>query len=692
MSFDTILKINNETVVDSFSPIRITEEYPTLKWEFDATDRISVDVNQGIATGQGEYSQSIYEIRISTSSFNLGNDLFTGNMVQTGLVNSQELFWRYSGRSLDRGITYYGQVAVIDEANKNSGWKAFSFYYNSLPYVSNISISPNVPSVVDDLQLNYDFFDDDGDLESGSKIRWFKNGIYQRFFDNSTTILSSYLQSNDIWNADIYPSDGYEFGVRATSIYVQVSKTAVTMSDLKILPSYPNENDILKADYVASDAKEQENVSIRWYINDVLISSLNDEKYIKPSVQESDIIRFEVKNENSGKYVSSADVEIVSSKFIVKNIIIDGSVEPLDVSSISPLVQWKNYIPTGKEINYISIKIGTFYESDNIYSTTLSYNANSFTIPHDLLENGRDYYVSISASDTTSFDNYSSSHFRIAGSRWERDVSNSTGWTLETIFVAEDDGEDIDYHVMRINDGSKFAEIRIYKTKISLISLSEIEYSYSNSNSNVLTVAGKNDDIKIYLNKKLVIDGEGIFTQTSNIKRLELGAYSSKNFTIKYKYFFYTTSGYFLPGTSTEYLNLQFHTFMEFEDNEIVALRGYVGGKYIFGVNPDNTSESSSIYALKGGEDIYSSTVPRTFSPINDINKSPDGNITVCAHSKGVSVIKGYVIDNFNNELIFYNNNAAKDNWPNDNKWELVKTIRTAANYFNDEGFNINTL
>ena len=58
--------------------------------------------------------------------------------------------------------------------------------------------------------------------------------------------MSSYLQSNDIWNADIYPSDGYEFGVRTTSIYVQVSKTSVTISDLKILPSYPNENDILK--------------------------------------------------------------------------------------------------------------------------------------------------------------------------------------------------------------------------------------------------------------------------------------------------------------------------------------------------------------------------------------------------------------------------------------------------------------
>ena len=70
-------------------------------------------------------------------------------------------------------------------------------------------------------------------------------------------------------------------------------------------------------------------------------------------------------------------------------------------------------------------------------------------------------------SETETFTKYETSNFRVRGSRWEEDVSNSTGWTIDTMFVipAEIDGE---YQSIRINDGSKFAEVRLYNDKISL--------------------------------------------------------------------------------------------------------------------------------------------------------------------------------------------------------------------------------
>lgn len=698
MSLELSLKLNNQTVSDYTSSIRIISEFPTLNWEFDFTDRAIVDASTGIVSDGGGFAQQSYEIRIANSFTNIGTDAFVGNMFQGGVVSGQESFWRYSGTALVRGANYWGQARATDNADRQSEWSTFSFAYNSLPYVSNVYITPSSPSVTDNLILNYTFYDSDSDLESGTKIRWFKNGVHQKQFDDAIIIDAFNLQNRDIWNADIYPSDGYEYGARETSPHVIITKTAIEVSDVSILPANPNPDDILKANFLLSNEFEQENVLIRWYVNNFLLSDFNDEQYVSLPVVEGDEVRFEVKHIESGIYVSSATEEIVASDFIISNMIVDGKVDSLEISSTTPLIQWNTFIPDGKTVGYISIKIGTFFEADNIYSTILAYDGDSFTIPSNLLNKGGDYYVSIAASDTQTFSKYTTGHFRVKGSRWEESVSNSTGWTLETFFsippLVEDETE-TDYQVIRINDGTKFAEIRLYISKIVLISGRRIEYdNVSAFGASSLNIAGKNDNIKIYLNKELIINGEGIFTQISNIKRLELGSSASETFTVRYKYLFYTTSGYYLPGSSSEYANIQFHTYMEFEDNEVVALNSYTGGQYVFGLNPDNDTESSSIYAIVPGESSVSCpTVARTFSPINNINKSPDGRVTAYAHAKGVTIMRGYIINPFNHELVFVD---ANDNLyttpPTESGWELVSNTNFTAAYFDSNGLNINTL
>jgi hypothetical protein len=357
-------------------------------------------------------------------------------------------------------------------------------------------------------------------------------------------------------------------------------------------------------------------------------------------------------------------------------------------------VQWEDYVPNNKQVNYVSIKIGTFFEADNIYSTVLSGDRRSFSIPVNVLTKGRDYYISIAESDSQTFDNYTTSHFRVVGSRWEENVSNTIGWTIETLFVVRATEESNEYQVIRIHDGEKFAEIRIYNNKITLISGSILEYSINTTTTTVLTIAGKNDDIMIYLNRSLIIDGTGLFTQVSTEKILEIGAFSEEStLTVNYKYIFYTTSGYFLPFVSSEYSNLQFHDYLTFEDNEIISLQSYTGGKYIFGVNPDNENDNSSIYSLGAGNVSNAITVPRTYAPINKISKSPDGKITVCAHAKGATIITGYLINTFNNELVFVDENGNLDETlPTSNGWELVKNTNYDVIYFDNDGFNINTI
>ena len=60
------------------------------------------------------------------------------------------------------------------------------------------------------------------------------------------------------------------------------------------------------------------------------------------------------------------------------------------------------------------------------------------------------------------------------------------------------------------------------------------------------------------------------------------------------------------------------------KSNEVVALQGYIGGKYVFGLNSDNESESSTIYSIGPGDVTKTGTIARTYSTIINIIKSPD--------------------------------------------------------------------
>lgn len=693
MSFQLTLKLNNQLVTDHTSSIRILNSYPTWSWEFDTIDKVSIDATTGVIADVGDLIQVSYEMEISTSDFGIGTSSFVGDVSRTGTVISEELFWSFKGFPLQRGVVYYGQIFAIDEAIRTTDFATFSFLYNSLPVVSNVEITPSLPAPTDNLVLTYDYFDSDGDLESGTTVRWFKKGVHQRQFDNAITINSSFLQNNDIWNVDVYPSDGFGHGSRVTSPQVKIIATPIIVSELAVLPKHPNPDDIIKANYEMNDEFELENVFIRWYVNNQIVQDFNDLQFVKLDIQEDDQVRFEVKHKDGTFYSSSATVVVVASEFIVTDIQVDGRINPLDVSTITPHVSWKRFVPRGKDVNYISIQIGTFFESDNVYSAVVSGDRNVFTIPANTLEKGRDYYIGIALSDTQTFNKYTTSHFRVNGSRWEKDVSNSTGWTFETMFVSGS-GSASEYQTIRINDGDRFAEIRLYSSKISLISGSAIEYSVSTVANNFLTVAGQNDDIKIYLNRNLIINGEGIFTQESNIKRLELSHDDlTSSFTINYKYFFYTTSGYFLPGVASEYSDLQFHDYIEFQNNEVVALQGYVDGKYIFGLNSNNESESSAIYSIGPGDVIRAGTIARTYSPISKINKSPDGTKTVVAHANGASIITGYLINPFDHEMIFVSDTGVlNETFPTSNGWELVQNINTDSAYFDIDGFHIDTI
>jgi PKD repeat protein len=73
---------------------------------------------------------------------------------------------------------------------------------------SNLQLTPASPTVQDSLFAAYQYTDADQDLESGSQIRWYKNGSLQSSYNNLKSIPSSELAINDSWYFTIEPCDG----------------------------------------------------------------------------------------------------------------------------------------------------------------------------------------------------------------------------------------------------------------------------------------------------------------------------------------------------------------------------------------------------------------------------------------------------------------------------------------------------
>ncbi|MCD6435971.1 MAG: hypothetical protein J7L15_06240, partial [Clostridiales bacterium] len=714
------IKINNIDATDSYDvldntkSINIGLDYFTITWESSSIDVVDVNPSSGEIEGIEKSIQYSYEIRISSSFSGLGTSEFIGDLAFTGVVPSENRFWRYRGVVLTRGETYYGQVKIIDELSQSSEWEVFSFHFNALPVVTNVIISPSSPVITDELTLSYDFNDnDDGSVESGTVIRWYKNGVVQDILQNSTTIKSEFLQNNDTWSVSILPSDGFEYGARVESFPVIVSSDSVpvSVSVIRVLPESPNENDILKAEYSFSNASEEGNVSTRWFVNDLLIFKFNEQVYIRPDVVPGDEVRCEIKHSQESVYVSSEIVKVVSSDFVISKIFIESEEEPLDVSVISPVVRWSVNIPYGKAVQFIKVKIGKFFGSDDVYSEIVETNSQSYKIPPNLIERGVDYYVSVAANETNSFDNakYGYSHLRYEGSRWDANVSNSTGWTVETAILSDipDVIDDTYYHFIRFQDGTKWGEVRIYYGKIYLLSQESFEYEVDTTDKfNLLTIVAKDSDIKIYLNRDLIIDGTGSFSQITTSKSIEVGNDSGFDMFVNYKYFYYTTSGSYFPDSSLEYSDLQFHEYMNFRYHEVVSLKGflkdydtYKQDHKVFAINPDIKTDGSSILAITPDKPIRDIAYNFVLDPktggaqyfINNISVSPDGNKVVFAYDNGVIVISGSLIYPYDSDMAFISEGEINEIDPVDYGWSLLNSFSSSSVFYDSDGLNINT-
>jgi hypothetical protein len=94
---------------------------------------------------------------------------------------------------------------------------------NTPPVASNLAITPPFPYTTDDLVGSYTYFDAEGTPESGTEIRWYKDGVLQPVYNDALTVSSSSTTTGEVWHFTVRPSDGEDFGDLKTSPSVTIA-------------------------------------------------------------------------------------------------------------------------------------------------------------------------------------------------------------------------------------------------------------------------------------------------------------------------------------------------------------------------------------------------------------------------------------------------------------------------------------
>ena len=225
------------------------------------------------------------------------------------------------------GSTYQSDHVVISASNHP-------------PIIRSGYIVPRHPHTKDILKPVYDFFDDDGDLEIGSRIIWYvKRNIWQEYRD-IREIPADLTMKGDMWYYSLQPGDGNTLGNIFVSDTVTVFNTLPTITDLHISPPSPEESDSLTLVYTFKDNDNDCDCSstIFWYRNDKRMKMLENRSVVPSSITNSgekwycEIIPFD--GENFGSIARSDTVVINVS------------------SAVSPLCAHSNHAHTIHVTNY----------------------------------------------------------------------------------------------------------------------------------------------------------------------------------------------------------------------------------------------------------------------------------------------------------------------------------------------------
>ncbi len=126
----------------------------------------------------------------------------------------------------EMNITVYADD-LATPPNQMDGPHSYSFqiFGNTPPVASDAIISPSSPLTGDDLVASYGYSDVDGDPESGTTIRWYKNSNIKPAYNDLKEVPSTATKKGEDWRFTVRPGDGKELGGYLTSPTVTIGNT-----------------------------------------------------------------------------------------------------------------------------------------------------------------------------------------------------------------------------------------------------------------------------------------------------------------------------------------------------------------------------------------------------------------------------------------------------------------------------------
>ncbi|MHA1341223.1 MAG: right-handed parallel beta-helix repeat-containing protein [Promethearchaeota archaeon] len=201
---------------------------------------------------------------------------------------------------------------------------------NTPPRIENISLTQN-PYTIDDIICSYNYIDDDGHVEIGTLIRWYKNGQPYVLLDGELRVPNNFTHEGDRWRVTIRPYDGYDFGLLYTSSEVEVLTNYNPLFELA-----PNDTEIIVG---AKDA------TLKWKLQD---DNIRNASYI---LKINGLIVMEETNWESGDEIILNLENFKVGRYKIELIVLDG------LGGETNDVVYLNVMPSADLNNSINIMI-----------------------------------------------------------------------------------------------------------------------------------------------------------------------------------------------------------------------------------------------------------------------------------------------------------------------------------------------
>ena len=232
---------------------------------------------------------------------------------------------------------------------------------NSEPLVS-VSLQ-NVTSQ-NDLPVQIDITDIDGDVTEVTTITWFRNGFRESALDGATTVPSSYLGPGQEWGVEVNVTDGDANVISAASIIVENTPPSAEISLLTDV-LYAGERATLSG--LTSSDPDNSIVRYQWFWENGASSGV-EASFLMP-VSGSVDVSLIVTDESGATNTTIITLETVSAlacPYLTRTV--SGSIVQLDWTWISP-------VPATFEISRNGVVIGmtnetTFTDTPNLLGTS----------------------------------------------------------------------------------------------------------------------------------------------------------------------------------------------------------------------------------------------------------------------------------------------------------------------------------